>query len=400
MKPKPRVFIAIHYLEIGGAEAALIGLLNAWDYDRADVDLFVYAHRGELMARIPARVNLLAEKRAYATIESPIRETLRRGCFGVALGRWIGHRTFNRYAATVDKAHPEALVAHLGKGVTPFLPRMSADVYDLAISFLTPHFPVLRRVKARRKVCWIHTDYSYINPDVALEEPMWGAYDNIVSISEGVTESFCSRFPALRPKIVEIENIMPVGLVRERARAFSVPFGPDTFNLLTVGRFTQQKNFESIPRMLRLTMELTGRSDLRWHIVGYGPGENVVRESVRREGMEQYVVFHGKQTNPYPYMAACDIYIQPSLYEGKSVCVREAQALGRPVVITDYATARSQLHDGADGVILPLDHQAFAAGLARLINSPSTLTALAAECRRRDYSNRREIEKIISLIPL
>ena len=44
---KKRLFIAIQYLEIGGAERSLIGLLNAIDYTRYEVDLFLYDHRGE-----------------------------------------------------------------------------------------------------------------------------------------------------------------------------------------------------------------------------------------------------------------------------------------------------------------------------------------------------------------
>ena len=57
----PRIFIAIQYLEIGGAERSLIGLLNALDYSRCQVDLFVYRHSGEFMNLIPKEVNLLPE---------------------------------------------------------------------------------------------------------------------------------------------------------------------------------------------------------------------------------------------------------------------------------------------------------------------------------------------------
>ena len=55
------LFFAIHYLELGGAEMSLIGLLDALDYTKYDVDLFVYSHRGELMELIPPRVHLLPE---------------------------------------------------------------------------------------------------------------------------------------------------------------------------------------------------------------------------------------------------------------------------------------------------------------------------------------------------
>ena len=50
---KPRIFIAMHYLEIGGAETGLTGLLSALRPERVEVDLFVYAHRGPLMKYIP-----------------------------------------------------------------------------------------------------------------------------------------------------------------------------------------------------------------------------------------------------------------------------------------------------------------------------------------------------------
>ena len=45
---KKHIFIAIHYLEIGGAEMSLIGLLQSFDYSKVEVDLFVYRHQREL----------------------------------------------------------------------------------------------------------------------------------------------------------------------------------------------------------------------------------------------------------------------------------------------------------------------------------------------------------------
>ena len=58
---RKKVLIAIHYLELGGAEMSLLGLLGSLDYDKTDVDLFVYSHRGELMRFIPPQVNLLPD---------------------------------------------------------------------------------------------------------------------------------------------------------------------------------------------------------------------------------------------------------------------------------------------------------------------------------------------------
>ena len=50
-------------------------------------------------------------------------------------------------------------------------------------------------------------------------------------------------------------------------------------------------------------------------------------------------------------MKACDLYVQPSRYEGKAVTVTEAKILAKPILITNYSTAESQIEDGIDGVI-------------------------------------------------
>ena len=72
-----RVFIAIQYLEIGGAERSLIGLLSAIDYTRYEVDLFVYRHTGEFMSFIPKEVRLLPEIKKFTTLSRPIKEIVK-----------------------------------------------------------------------------------------------------------------------------------------------------------------------------------------------------------------------------------------------------------------------------------------------------------------------------------
>ena len=73
---KPQLFINIHYLEIGGAETSLIGLLQALDPDKVNVDLFINDHRGEMMQFIPEWVNVLPAVPAYTLIERPMKEVL------------------------------------------------------------------------------------------------------------------------------------------------------------------------------------------------------------------------------------------------------------------------------------------------------------------------------------
>ena len=114
--------------------------------------------------------------------------------------------------------------------------------------------------------------------------------------------------------------------------------------------------------------------------------------------MEDHVIILGKKSNPYPYIKACDVYIQPSRYEGKCVAVREAQMLGKPVIITNYATSASQLEDGVDGVIVPMDNEGCAQGIANVLRNPQLMEQLQETCKGRDYSNSKEVEKTYDLV--
>ena len=67
----------------------------------------------------------------------------------------------------------------------------------------------------------------------------------------------------------------------------------------------------------------------------------MIHDKIKESGMEDEVIILGKKANPYPYIKKCDIYIQPSRYEGKAVTVLEAQMLGKPVVITDFPSSDS-----------------------------------------------------------
>ena len=215
----PRIFIAMHYMEIGGAETALVGLLNALDSHRVEVDLFLYDHRGEMMQFIPKWVNLMPAIPKYTVLERPITELVKRGFWTIALARLFAKYQAGKAYRESHSALPNcAAFDYMAKYTMPLLPAVNPMVtYDLAISFCTPHRIVLDRVKAKKKVAWIHTDYTRVWVDAAEELKVWGQFDYIASISGDVTKTFLQVFPSLKNKIVEIENILSPAFVRERA---------------------------------------------------------------------------------------------------------------------------------------------------------------------------------------
>lgn len=400
---KKRIFINIHYLEIGGAERALLGLLSAFDPAKVDVDLFVNQHTGEFMSLVPDYVNLLPEVPEYTCIERPIKNIVQEGHIGIALRRiWAKykHKQYQKTLSEEQRKHDYSIFQYVANAVDGALPSLAhLGKYDLAISFLQPHNIVMNKVKAKKKICWIHTDYSFIHVNHDLELPVWSAFDYVASISDDCTTAFLQAFPELKDKIVLIENILSPLFVRSQANLSDVrdemPDEANVVKILTIGRFSPPKKIEGIPHICA-EMERLGL-DFKWYVIGYGPDKEI-QEALDTYKMRHRMILLGKQSNPYPYIKACDIYAQPSIYEGKSVTVREAQMLYKPVVITDYPTAKSQVDNGVDGVIVPLDEQETAKGLAAFIGDVPLRHKIVDYLQTHDYGNEGEVDKIYSLL--
>lgn len=393
---KQRIFISMQYMEIGGAERSLLGLLNAIDYTRFDVDLLIYRHTGEFMPLIPKEVNILPEIPAYTALARPITQIVREGHWGICLSRIIANRKALQFKSKIREGVENCSVFHyVGKYTTPFLPSINQDVvYDLAISFLIPHHVVLNKIRARKKIAWIHTDYTSIGIDTQDEIKMWGAFDYIASISDNVTEGFLKRFPQLVSKIILIENILSPEFVRQQAELENIKYDGE-INLLTVGRFCYQKGFDNAIRICKRLLDKG--LPIKWYAIGYGDEESI-RKAIEECQMEHHFIILGKKSNPYPYMKACDIYVQPSRYEGKAVTVREAQMLCKPVAITAFPTAKSQLKDGVDGVIVPMDIEKAADEIQSLLLDRKRQQQLIHNMLSTDYGNESEVNKIYELL--
>ena len=252
---------------------------------------------------IPDKINLLPERRGYNALERPIKQILKEGQFGVAFGRWRARRRYKEYHETLtteEKRFDSSAFHYVADSVQPFLPYLEdLGEYDLAISFLQPHNIVLNKVKAKRKVAWIHTDYSSVHVNTKLELPVWAGFDYIASISPDCTKSFLKAFPSLENKIIEIENILSSDFIRQQAELLDVSdeMPKHGINLLSVGRYCHAKNYDNVPDIMKRLLE-KGFKDLRWYIIGFGGDEPLIRQKIAEAGMEGHVILLGKKDNP------------------------------------------------------------------------------------------------------
>lgn len=394
---KKKILIIGPGMEIGGVERSLLGLLNSVDYDKYDVDLFLLAHKGELMPLLDKRANLLPENKKFSLVNRPIAELVKNGHLIIGSIR-LWSKIYGDVKAKITRT--ETLNITICKKIITKISRPLRSHYDIALGFFAPHYFLENKVAADTKIGWVHTDYSNTNekPDVKYTLPMWQNLDYVACVSENVRKAFVSVYPSLGNKAVVIQNILSTDFIKKQAEMFRVEDEmPDdgSVKILSVGRFCTAKAFD----VAVVSCDILVRKgyEIKWYLIGYGPDEQLIKDKIKELHMENYVIILGKRDNPYPYMKECDIYVQPSRYEGKAVTVTEAQILNKPVMITRYETADSQVEEGVDGYICEKGSEGVAAGLEYLINHEKIRNQLIENTKMKRYDTSKEINRIIEL---
>ena len=401
---KKKILITAHSLEIGGIERSLVGLLEVLDYSRVDVDVLLYARKGELLEYLTPQCTVLPQIPQCASMLEPIKAVLTKGHILLGAAR-IFARTYvgQKYKSNGDPERADGIVfAQLQKywdASIPFMPKLKGE-YDLAISFMWPHHYVAQKVRAKKKIAWIHTDYTIAVMDFRKDARIWSSFDRIAAVSDECGEAFLKVYPQFRDRMVTIENVLPMSFVQRSAVEFEPQDlqGPPGSRLLSVGRLCYAKGYDRAAKAARI---LKDRGvPFCWTIIGFGTEEEKLRAIIHHLGVEDCFVLLGKRSNPYPYIRACDLFLQPSRYEGKAVSVREAQMLAKPVLITDFQTARSQVRDGFDAVVVPQEETAIADAIEALLNDAEKRASLSQNTKTTDYSNAAEAEKIMRLMEI
>lgn len=393
-----KVLIASFDMEVGGVERSLISMLNNFDYVNNEVDLMLYSHTGDFMPMLNDKVNLLDEINQYSTFRKSIEGTIKQGNLILGLTRVLSKFLSKVNGKSKNLSEYGIYQMQLmWKYALPFLPKLDKE-YDVAISYLWPHYFVAKKVKAKRKIAWIHTDYSTIETDIDMDLKMWNKFNYIMAVSEECKNAFLKKYPSLKEKVRVMENITSpefIGKMAEEDIEENIK-KDDSFKLVSVARLSHAKGIDNAVKALKLLHD-RGLTNIKWYVVGYGGDEEMIRKLIRENNLEESFILLGKKINPYPYIKVGDIYVQPSRYEGKAVTVGEAQILGKPVLITNYPTAKSQVRDKYDGVICELSIEGIANGIEDLFNNIDKLKLLEDNCKNSDYSNSYELEKLYSL---
>ena len=102
-----------------------------------------------------------------------------------------------------------------------------------------------------------------------------------------------------------------------------------------------------------------------------------LEKDIEQLGLKDRFILLGAVDNPYPYIKQADLFMQVTRFEGKSIAVEEAQALGKAIVATDCTGNREQIINEKDGLLIPLDAQSIAQAAKRLLTDDALRDTLA-----------------------
>jgi glycosyltransferase involved in cell wall biosynthesis len=398
---KKILFIGIT-MNCAGSEKSFLSFVNTLDPERFEVDILLARREGLFLDSLPEYVNviemeefgdhfLLSGKNAVSNIWNTfIKKDLLYGF--TVLPYFIKLVLF--------KSRRESIATRMWIALMKHMKRIDTH-YDVAVAYWGDRtmFYMIDRVDADVKITWLHFDYSFPKRDNDIYLPYFEKCDAIVNVSEAVDNALKRELPSLESRCLVIENINSASLIRKMAKSGEVfSDGFEGKRILTVGRIADQKGYDlAIPALARLVRE---GFDVKWYVLGAGDEDyvNGIKALAEREGVSDRFVFLGTTPNPYGYMKACDVYAQPSRYEGKPISVEEAKILAKPIFVCNYLSASEQLEGGEFGVIGEISTEGIYSGLKTLLGDGALAKSLSDKLSERVFSNESEIEKFYALL--
>lgn len=363
MEKKKSTLFVMAGMNRGGAERSLINLLEMMDRDQYDIDLLVFDTSGKLMAQIPKDVRVLQPDRRLKCISTSSKKELTENFSAKAVAFRLA------YSFTKNKEKiPYIQSQQKWKSVYQPVLKPLCREYDIAVAYMhsLPSYYVIDKVKAKRKILWVHNDYSRLVEGRNFDRPYFEKADRVVTISEQCVRELEKAFPDLSDKFVCIYNLNPESKIREKALAFYPEEyrGCKGLKLISIGRLNYQKGFDYAITAAKILKDKN--VDFSWFIIGSGELRQELEEQIRSLGVEKEVHLLGERENPYPYIQNADIVVQTSRFEGKSIVLDEAKILYKPIITTDYVSVHDQIVDGKSGIIVDLHAQAIADAIEKL----------------------------------
>ena len=357
MESSPKILIAMDTMMCGGIEKSLLSLLNALDSSDLEITLLLNEEKGLFLKFLPEWVNVrkidycknVAEEKNFGR-KQLLKKSIRQFRLIYSLKQYLSlrkeslmqedDRVIQRY-----KRYHNGIISD----------EVFSAHYDLAVAYANIEQMILvsDKINATRKIAFFHTELDGLTKDISKYREILNEYDSLYCVSKDLTKSLSNRLPDLKNRIFRFPHIFNVDMLKEWSEKFKAEWSGNGIRILSVGRVQKQKGFDLIPDISR-KLKVAGLN-FHWLIIGDGIMKSAIEVQLKQYEVDDCVTFCGMLENPYPYFASCDIYVQPSRYEGYCLTVAEARAFAKPIVATRFDGANEQLEGGKCGKIVDCD---------------------------------------------
>ncbi len=395
---KKRLLVVHMSLYNGGAERSLFNFLQTLPSDLYDVDLMLFRREGQGIALLPPHINVIAPPEAVKWLfwNSGSMDK------APAAPKYAFYRAARAVSTAVSRLF-NGKNSHAEKQIRwkLFYKRLIPSVkmhYDVAMAYLHGEITyfTMDKISADRKIAWVHNDYSKTGLNADFDKKYYKRYDSVATISDTCLDILKATFPDEKDKFIVLPNIVSESEIRTKAEeSVEDAIDPSIQSIVSIGRLEAQKAPEWSVEAAHILKE-RGLS-FRWYWIGNGSMAKELSAKIKELELEPNFCLLGVRGNPYPYIRQCDVFVQNSRFEGKSIALDEAKILCKPIVITNYPTARDQLTDD-EGVIAAMDPCSVADAIELLLKDSERCAKLSETLLSRHYGCETEISKYIDWI--
>ncbi len=336
---KKKVLFLIDSLTCGGAEKSLVSLLPLLDYTLIDVDLMMISKGGVFECYIPKQVNI---------VDFPKQGGL---WFSICLCFFrIMLRLFpKRHGAELRWQAMSS--AYIG-------PKKS---YDVGIAYQQgfPTYYLTEKVDAKKKIAWVNADINKAGYRSSFNRFFYDKMDRVVPVSDVLCGMLKISDYVIGSKLYPVYDILNVNLINKMSQELvHIINKSNELIIVTVGRMVAPKGYDLAVGAARI-LRNQGLS-FKWLFVGDGEMRIDIEQMIQDYGLKDNIELVGMTPNPYPYMAAADIYVQTSKFEGFGLTLNEARILNKPVISTNFPVVYNQIRDGENGLICEMNVESIA----------------------------------------
>lgn len=346
-----KVLFMLSSMNIGGVEKSLLSLLSELSPEEYQVTILLLEKKGGFLELLPQWVEI-----KEATWFREIKPVIMGSPYETILNYFKkfkflnGMRFINGYYMDQKKGNRFKYYEQILKSI----PNQD-EVYDVAIAYAAPteiiDAYVAYKIKAAKKISWIHFDVSQFPINEQLYSHLWDKYDELYVVSQEAKRKLIHKFSQYKEKCTVQYNIISQELIQQMSNAKAdISFDINYFNILTVGRLSKEKGQDlAIEALYYLKRD---GYKVRWYCVGNGNAKKEYQQLVKKYQLEEDFIFINATSNPYPYMKQADLYVQPSRHDGYCLTLAEALCLEKQVVSTKFAGAIEQIIDGQNGYLV------------------------------------------------